>query len=64
MNILCFTDAQRARVFQYYLPVYKWIEGQMGAKGKASGPLVIGISAPQGCGKSTLVEQLELLFQW
>lgn len=24
----------------------------------------LGISAPQGCGKSTLVEQLELLFSW
>ncbi len=24
----------------------------------------LGISAPQGCGKSTLVEQLELLFTW
>ena len=24
----------------------------------------LGISAPQGCGKSTLVEQLELLFEW
>lgn len=24
----------------------------------------MGISAPQGCGKSTLVEQLELLFTW
>jgi D-glycerate 3-kinase len=26
--------------------------------------LQLGISAPQGCGKSTLVEQLELLFTW
>jgi len=24
----------------------------------------LGISAPQGCGKSTLVEQLEQLFAW
>ena len=24
----------------------------------------LGISAPQGCGKSTLVEQLELLYTW
>lgn len=26
--------------------------------------LQLGISAPQGCGKSTLVEQLEQLFTW
>lgn len=55
-------DAQRARVYQYYVPVFKWIEGQL--KGCRDKPLVIGISAPQGCGKSTLVEQLELLFKW
>ncbi len=24
----------------------------------------LGISAPQGCGKSTIVEQLEALFNW
>ena len=24
----------------------------------------LGISAPQGCGKTTLVEQLEMLFHW
>lgn len=32
-------------------------------KKKKSGPLVLGISAPQGCGKSTLCEQLESVFQ-
>jgi hypothetical protein len=60
-------DAQRARVYQYYVPVFKWVEGQMGGeakKARGGRPLVLGISAPQGCGKSTLVEQLELLFKW
>lgn len=63
-------DVQRLRVYQYYLPVYFWVDAQMkqhkrqyaGAGGAP--PLVLGISAPQGCGKSTLVEQLEQLFAW
>lgn len=33
-------------------------------KKNKSGPLVLGISAPQGCGKSTLCEQLESVFQY
>lgn len=56
-------DAQKARIYHYYVPVFKWIQTQLAAN-KGKGPLVIGISAPQGCGKSTLVEQLEQLFQW
>lgn len=53
----------RLRIYQYYLPVFFWCERQLKAH-KASGapgPLVIGISAPQGCGKSTVCEQLEVL---
>lgn len=53
------TDAQKRRIFQYYLPVYFWLRGQLKAQ---SLPLCIGISAPQGCGKSTLCEQLVSLF--
>ncbi|CAG9464828.1 unnamed protein product [Pedinophyceae sp. YPF-701] len=56
-------EQARSRVFQYYLPVYMWCVGQI-SRHRSTGarrPLVIGISAPQGCGKSTLVEQLELL---
>jgi len=56
---------QKLRVYHYYLPVYFWCESQL-ITHRASGlqqPLVIGISAPQGCGKTTLVEQLQLLFQ-
>lgn len=56
--------AERERIFQYYLPVYVWCEKQLDRHKKSgkSGPLVLGISAPQGCGKSTLCEQLEALF--
>ncbi|KXZ53368.1 hypothetical protein GPECTOR_7g1264 [Gonium pectorale] len=55
---------QRLRIYHYYLPVYWWVAAQLEAH-RASGSdtaLVLGISAPQGCGKTTLVEQLEALF--
>ena len=54
----------RRRIYQYYLPVFTWCRRQLDARraAGASGPLVLGISAPQGCGKTTLCEQLEDLF--
>ncbi|KAF8058124.1 hypothetical protein HT031_005784 [Scenedesmus sp. PABB004] len=60
---------QRLRVYRYYLPVFFWVQQQLEQHKAAHGgagapPLVLGISAPQGCGKSTLVEQLEALFTW
>eukprot|EP00200_Dunaliella_tertiolecta_P002230 CAMPEP_0202351190 /NCGR_PEP_ID=MMETSP1126-20121109/7943_1 /ASSEMBLY_ACC=CAM_ASM_000457 /TAXON_ID=3047 /ORGANISM="Dunaliella tertiolecta, Strain CCMP1320" /LENGTH=376 /DNA_ID=CAMNT_0048943275 /DNA_START=154 /DNA_END=1284 /DNA_ORIENTATION=- len=54
---------QKLRVYHYYLPVYFWCTQQLRLH-KESGAktaLVVGISAPQGCGKSTLVEQLQAL---
>lgn len=54
----------RLRIFQYYLPIFFWCRDQL-ARHKDSGskdPIVIGMQAPQGCGKTTLVEQLEELF--
>jgi len=56
-------DVQRLRVFHYYLPVYMWQVKQLEAhRAKGTGkPLVVGISAPQGCGKTTLVTCLEEL---
>ncbi|PSC67851.1 hypothetical protein C2E20_8522 [Micractinium conductrix] len=58
----------KRRVFQYYLPVFFWCEHQLeqhrAAAGAGSTPLVLGISAPQGCGKTTLCEQLEALFAY
>ena len=64
---LCAT--RRLRIFWYYLPVFFWCQRQLKQHRAACGaqasppPLVIGISAPQGSGKSTLVEQLEVLFR-
>ncbi|EIE22379.1 P-loop containing nucleoside triphosphate hydrolase protein [Coccomyxa subellipsoidea C-169] len=55
---------QRMRVYQYYLPVYFWCCQQM-EQHRQKGiqqPLVIGMQAPQGCGKTTLVDILERLF--
>lgn len=63
------SDAEAARIYEYYLPVYVWCETQRKEhvshqrKGRKA-PLVLGISAPQGCGKSTLCEQLESLFEY
>ena len=63
--------AQMGRIFHYYLPVFMWAVQQLmvhtAAHAQGGGqpptpPLILGISAPQGCGKTTLVEQLEGLF--
>ncbi len=66
-----FVPCCRLRIYHYYLPVFFWVESQLNAhraKHAAAGgpvpPMVLGISAPQGCGKTTLVEQLEQLFSW
>lgn len=63
-------DCHRLRIYQYYLPVFFWCRRQLEEHRQQSAaaatpppPLVVGISAPQGSGKSTLVEELELLFQ-
>jgi len=51
------------RVFHYYLPVFYWFEQTLAKHRESSAkPLVVGISAPQGCGKTTLVTALETLF--
>lgn len=60
-------DIQRLRIYHYYLPVFFWVQQQLQRHKANGGPhtaLVLGISAPQGCGKSTLVEQLEQLCNW
>jgi D-glycerate 3-kinase len=51
-------------VYQYYLPVAMWILGELEQHRKSGNghPLTVGISAPQGCGKSTIVECLATAF--
>lgn len=54
---------QLVRIYQYYLPIFYWTMEQLRQHARqASGkPLVLGISAPQGCGKTTIVEELQKL---
>lgn len=61
-------ESQRSRIYQYYLPTYFWVKKELAAhrakyaaKGEEPPAFVVGISAPQGCGKTTLVSQLQEL---
>ena len=62
-----------ARVYKYYVPAYLWCVGRLekhrhekranerpNAKTR---PLCVALTAPQGCGKTTLVAALEFLFE-
>ena len=50
-----------ARVFDLYLPVFYWCRGVVA--GGAGAPAVVFVSAPQGCGKTTLCDALVELFR-
>ncbi|KAK9100869.1 hypothetical protein Scep_024299 [Stephania cephalantha] len=69
LNELSLTIPQKARVFHYYIPVFIWSQDQISQHrskfkdGDDIPPLVIGFSAPQGCGKTTLVFALDYLFR-
>ncbi|KAK9130862.1 hypothetical protein Sjap_011349 [Stephania japonica] len=69
LNELSLTFPQKSRVFHYYIPVFIWCQDQISqhrSKFKDDDdipPLVIGFSAPQGCGKTTLVFALDYLFR-
>lgn len=57
------SDQQRARVYQYYLPIYLWLHHQLQQHQKThpDTPLFVGMSAPQGSGKTTICEELQHL---
>ncbi|XP_024545180.1 D-glycerate 3-kinase, chloroplastic [Selaginella moellendorffii] len=68
---LMLSESEKARVYHYYLPVYMWCKrelerhrGRFNDGDKPIPALVIGISAPQGCGKTTLVDALEYMFNY
>ncbi|PKU80522.1 D-glycerate 3-kinase, chloroplastic [Dendrobium catenatum] len=61
LNELQLTAPEKARVYHFYVPVFLWCEKQIERHVLGFGdaeevaPLVIGVSAPQGSGKTTLV---------
>ncbi|XP_062217896.1 D-glycerate 3-kinase, chloroplastic-like isoform X2 [Phragmites australis] len=69
LNELQLSEAEKARIYHFYIPVFLWCEDQViehRAKyneGDDIPPLVIGVSAPQGSGKTTLVFALDYLFR-
>ncbi|KAL0732146.1 hypothetical protein Bca4012_028240 [Brassica carinata] len=69
LNELMLTIPQKARLYHYYIPVFVWCQDQIALHnsqfkdGDDVPPLVIGFSAPQGCGKTTLVFALDYLFK-
>lgn len=57
------------RIYHIYLPIYFWMRHKMHelrslrpARSEKSDVVVFGLSAPQGCGKTTTVELLKELF--
>lgn len=57
---------KKERIFDYYLPLYQWFYQQYQKftfEQKQKVPFFIGISAPQGAGKTTLTQFMMRLFQ-
>lgn len=50
-------------MYQYYLPIYLWLQRQLQEHKKThpDTPLFVGMSAPQGSGKTTICEELQHL---
>ncbi|KAG1346236.1 D-glycerate 3-kinase, chloroplastic [Cocos nucifera] len=69
LNDLNLSAPEKARIYHFYVPVFLWCEDQLLRHrskfndGDEIPPLVIGVSAPQGSGKTTLVFALEYLFR-
>lgn len=69
MDELILSIPEKARIYHYYIPVFLWCEEQVQShrskfnEGDEIPPLVIGVSAPQGSGKTTLVFALDYLFR-
>mmetsp|Transcript_6247 Transcript_6247/g.11124 ORF Transcript_6247/g.11124 Transcript_6247/m.11124 type:complete len:434 (-) Transcript_6247:43-1344(-) len=53
------------RIFHYYIPVYFWLDSVREArlqKNNSGGALLVGLSCPQGGGKTTLTQYVSALF--
>jgi len=72
-SLASLSSTERNRLLAYYVPVYLWCENlreeiikqkkMKEAENDSTPTLVVGVSAPQGCGKTTLVEELARLFR-
>ena len=60
-------EAARNRVYRYYVPVYEEVVQRLRMhrrkagttrEGRTPKPMVVGVSAPQGCGKTTLTRTI------
>lgn len=56
------TPAQAVRVWQYYLPLFQWMLTLVEQR-NLERPLFIGLSCPQGGGKTTVVDALTSVFE-
>ncbi|OAY81277.1 D-glycerate 3-kinase, chloroplastic [Ananas comosus] len=69
LNKLRLSVPEKVRIYHYYVPVFVWCEDEVlrhrstFEDGDEVPPLVIGVSAPQGSGKTTLVFALDYLFR-
>ena len=55
------SDADAGRIYQLYLPLYFWLRNQLSGKAAGTGALTVGLSCPQGGGKTTLVDYMQEL---
>jgi len=57
-------DLIKNQVDNYYLPMFSYLKLLLDMKTEANtpGPLFIGISAPQGCGKTTMTDMIRAVF--
>ncbi|KAA8496382.1 D-glycerate 3-kinase, chloroplastic [Porphyridium purpureum] len=55
-------QANAERIFRYYLPIFFWLE-QMKVEQSPDAPYVVGLSCPQGGGKTTITEFMQELFK-
>lgn len=60
-NLPIDNPALAARILHLYLPIYYFVRDRVHAH-RGAGALAVGLSAPQGCGKTTLVDLLVDLF--
>jgi len=63
-SLLATDSTMAVRIYHLYLPIYYFVRSRVleHRAGARPGALAVGLSAPQGCGKTTLVDLLVELF--